>query len=98
MYRSIGMPEFYQKTKRQSLAIIDIRETHEYRFGHVPQAVNFPLSELGSAYGKLDTAKEYYIICQSGSRSTMACNFLAAKGYRVVNVMGGTSAWLGGLE
>ncbi len=98
MFSSMSMPEFYQKTKRESLNIIDVREKEEYDYGHVPTAVNLPLSELAASYQTLEKGQEYFIICQTGGRSATACQFLGNQGYQVVNVMGGTSAWMGKLE
>lgn len=98
MFSSMSMPEFYQKTKRESLKIIDVREKEEYDYGHVPTAVNLPLSELAESYPTLEKDQEYFLICQTGGRSATACQFLGNKGYKVTNVMGGTSAWMGQLE
>lgn len=36
MFKSMGMPEFYQEAKRSQLAIIDVREVFEYEMGHIP--------------------------------------------------------------
>ena len=36
-----------------------------------------------------------YVICHSGVRSKMAAKKLKKKGYDVVNVQGGMSAWTG---
>lgn len=98
MYKSIGMPEFYQEAKRTTLPIIDVREADEYARGHVPGAKSMPLSSLGDDFAKLDKNTDYFVICQSGSRSSMACQFLASQGYNVTNVMGGTGSWMGPLE
>lgn len=98
MFRSISMPEFYQIAKREPLNIIDVRESDEYAYGHVPTAVNLPLSGFLTSYTTLEKDKEYYLICQSGARSENACQFLGAQGYDVINVMGGTSAWMGELD
>ena len=43
----------------------------------------------------LNKDKEYYIVCQSGGRSTTACNKLINKGYDVVNVAGGVGTYMG---
>ena len=43
----------------------------------------------------LNKDKEYYIVCQSGGRSTTACNKLTNKGYDVVNVAGGVGSYIG---
>ena len=48
----------------------------------------------GYILGK-DKDENYYVMCLSGARSTAACQYLASKGYKVTNVMGGISAWRG---
>ena len=98
MYKSVGMPEFYQEAKRKQLPIVDVRETDEYARGHIPGAVNFPLSDLGSDFTKSDKNTDYYLVCQSGGRSAMAAEFLSDQGFNVTNVMGGTGSWMGPLE
>lgn len=98
MFRTVGMAEFYQETKIKKLSIVDVREEDEYQLGHIPDALNLPLSAISDSFQVLNQEQEYYLICQAGSRSEMACRFLASKGYQVVNVMGGTSAWMGTLE
>lgn len=98
MYKSVGMPEFYQEAKRKQLPIVDVREKDEYARGHIPGAVNFPLSDLGSDFTQLDKNTDYYLVCQSGGRSAMAAEFLSEQGFRVTNVMGGTGSWMGPLE
>lgn len=95
MYKSISNDEFYQKEKKEPLDILDVRENYEYDNGHIPEAVNLPLSELGSRFYELDKSKNYYVICHSGARSANASEFLSAQGYQVTNVMGGMSAWRG---
>lgn len=98
MYKSVGMPEFYQEAKRKQLPVVDVREKDEYARGHIPGAVNFPLSDLGSDFTKLDKNTDYYLVCQSGGRSAMAAEFLSDQGFNVTNVMGGTGSWMGPLE
>ena len=98
MFKSTGMPEFYQEVKRNKLNIIDVRETFEYEMGHIQNALNLPLSELGETFETLEKGTAYYLICQSGSRSAMAGEFLGSKGYDVTNVLGGMGAWPGEIE
>ena len=79
--------------------LIDIRETYEYKSGHVPSAKNIPMGTLLADPDKyLVKEKEYYIICQSGGRSSRACEGLASKGFKVVNVLGGTGSYIKPLE
>lgn len=98
MYRSVSMDEFGQKQRKEKIEIIDVREADEYTAGHIPGAVSMPLSGLAQDYESLEKNKEYHVICLSGGRSSMACDFLGQQGYDVVNVMGGMSAWRGEIE
>lgn len=95
MYNSIFIDEFYQKTNKESLSILDVREIDEYESGHIELSTNMPLSELVENVNHLDKQQEYYVICHSGGRSANACAFLSQEGYNVINVMGGMSAWRG---
>ena len=79
--------------------LIDIREVYEYKSGHVPTAKNIPMDAILAAPEKyLDKSKEYHIICQSGGRSSSACSGLSSKGYKVINVFGGTGSYIRPLE
>lgn len=98
MIKTITARELQEKISKKKLHLLDVREKVEYAMGHVPTAVNLPLSEFVSSYQTLDKDKVYHIICQSGSRSERAAVFLSQQGYQVVNVAGGTSAWTGVLE
>lgn len=79
--------------------LIDIREPYEYNNGHLPTAKNIPMSKILAQPDKyLNKDKEYHIICQSGGRSSIACRDLTSKGYKVVNVIGGTGSYVRPLE
>ena len=72
---------------------LDVRTPMEFRRGHIKNAKNVPLTEIGSY---TPTTKEtLYVICHSGVRSKMAAKKLKKKGYDVINVRGGMSAWTG---
>lgn len=74
--------------------IVDVREKDEYLTGHVPNAVNVPMSGLMfNADQFLSKNEHYYIICQSGGRSQMTVENLTKQGYNVTNVLGGTNAY-----
>lgn len=98
MYKTMTNDEFYQKTKRASLAILDVRESDEFAAGHIPEAKNLPLSELAEGYQELGKSTAYYVICHSGGRSARACEFLSAQGFDVTNILGGMMAWKGALS
>lgn len=58
--------------------IIDVRTKEEYQAGHVPGAINLPLSEIQNAKGNLslDKNKTLVLYCRSGYRAGKAANAL----------------------
>ena len=76
--------------------LIDIREDYEYKGGSIKSAKNIPMGELLNNPDKyLNKSKEYYIMCQSGGRSSRTCNALTSQGFKVVNVSGGMGSYVG---
>ena len=82
----------------QSSYVVDVREVDEYVDGHVPGAVNVPLSELAENFSSIAKHETVYVVCQLGGRSARACEFLSNMpefdGSHFVNVVGGTAAWI----
>lgn len=73
--------------------LIDVRMPDEFEAVRVPGAQLVPLPELPDRWGEIPDAEVLYVVCRSGARSLKACEFLAARGRRAVNVAGGTIAW-----
>lgn len=78
---------------RSGVPLIDVRERDEFAAGHVPGAVNVPLSELGDRLDELPS-EAFDVICQAGGRSARAAQALEARGYDATNVDGGTGEWI----
>ncbi|MFZ4720752.1 MAG: rhodanese-like domain-containing protein [Ilumatobacteraceae bacterium] len=76
--------------------VVDVRETDEYVSGHVPGAVHVALGTVPDHVDAFRSDGATYVICRSGARSMRACEFLAEQGLDVVNVAGGTLAWVDG--
>ena len=78
--------------------LIDVREADEYVSGHVPGAINIPLSELVGRESECGIGDTVYVICQAGGRSARACEHLSQQlnlqSVSFVNVLGGTGAWI----
>jgi rhodanese-related sulfurtransferase len=73
------------------VALVDVRELHEWTAGHAPHATHCPLSGLDA--DRLPTARVLHIVCRSGNRSARAVETLRAEGYDAHNVDGGMLAW-----
>jgi hydroxyacylglutathione hydrolase len=75
--------------------VVDVREPEEYEHGHVPGAINLPQADLASQLAELPRHRPLALICRSGARSLRAAQFLRQVGFeQVMNVQGGTEAWL----
>lgn len=81
--------------ERADLQVVDVRRFAEYANGHVPGALNIPLSKLETADLNLNITKPTAVICASGYRSSAATSLLERRGFtELYNVVGGTSAWM----
>lgn len=76
--------------------LIDVREPDEYAAVRAEGAVNIPLSEFVARTDEIDPERDIYLICKSGGRSAQAGEYLEqARGWdNVINVAGGTTAWV----
>ncbi|MGO4678494.1 rhodanese-like domain-containing protein [Microbacterium sp. 2MCAF23] len=82
-----------QLAERTETPLIDVRERNEFATGHVPGAVNLPMSELGDLLHELPDGA-FDVICQLGGRSARVVEALEARGYDATNVEGGTAEWI----
>lgn len=81
------------------ITVIDVREPAEYAFHRIKGAISIPLGELENRMNELNKEDEIYVVCRTGSRSDLACQLLAEKGFKQVkNVEPGMSGWTGQTE
>lgn len=79
-----------------NIIVLDVRESAEFAFHHIPGAVSIPLGELEERAGELDGEAPVYVVCRTGSRSDLAARMLDDKGFKnVKNVLPGMSQWNG---
>jgi rhodanese-related sulfurtransferase len=94
MYPTVTVQDLAERIGDDDLLLVDVREVHEYRNGHVPGAVNIPMSILPVRVHELPKDRDIHVICQSGGRSMQVTMWLQRQGYRPVNVHGGTGTWV----
>ena len=97
--QSINVMQLAEQQKQTDVEIIDVRMPTEFREVHAAGAKNYPLDRLDppsivrSLNGRSDAP--IYLICKSGNRSGKAMQkFLSAGIDNVVDVEGGTTAWV----
>ncbi|GAB4508636.1 MAG: rhodanese-like domain-containing protein [Sulfuricaulis sp.] len=85
-----------QLLNRDNGVVVDVCEPKEFSTGHVPNAINLPLSSLKDRLRDLDKHKNKPIImsCRSGNRSLKGAVILRKHGFPTVyNLAGGLQAW-----
>jgi NADPH-dependent 2,4-dienoyl-CoA reductase/sulfur reductase-like enzyme/rhodanese-related sulfurtransferase len=69
--------------------LVDVREPDEFAGGHIPNAINLPLSQMRERYAELPPNREIWTCCGVGQRAYFATRFLAQHGYQSRNLSGG---------
>jgi rhodanese-related sulfurtransferase len=82
----------------EDLVVLDVRTPTDFvgEQGHIAEATNIPLEELGSRLDELGgVERPVALVCRTDRRSDEAAALLARGGFRrVVVVQGGMTAWL----
>ncbi len=99
MVSTISCQEFAPLSKQGGFDLIDVRTPMEFYEVHAVGSLNAPLDRLSPGLimsSRGARAQEpLYIICRSGGRSAQACSAFVEAGFEnVVNIEGGTLAWV----
>jgi rhodanese-related sulfurtransferase len=78
---------------RTNALMLDVREPEEFAHGHIPKAINIPLSELRSRYVELPKDRDIWVCCAVGQRAYFATRFLAQHEYRSLTLSGGYTTY-----
>ena len=76
--RDISHDELQKALSEGGVTVIDVREPHEFAGGHIPGAINLPLSRFQPE--QLPASKPAVFICQAGGRSRSALRRAHAAG------------------
>ncbi|HEU4435567.1 MAG TPA: rhodanese-like domain-containing protein [Pyrinomonadaceae bacterium] len=93
----VSVDQLKEQIGNRELQIVDVRRPAEYSNGHVPRAMNAPLSALDRTIDQLALEKDKptAVICAGGYRSSAAASLLQQQGFtNLINVAGGTGAWI----
>jgi rhodanese-related sulfurtransferase len=70
------------KSGTDDLIVVDVRDESEYAEGHIPKAINIPVTSFALQSDKLDKGKTIIVYCNAGGRSYMAYRKLMKLGYK----------------
>lgn len=94
--KNLTPSELVTLVNRQSAVVVDVSEVGEFKTGHIPNAINLPLSQIDQGTGQLAKFKERPVIvtCRTPNKSIKAASALRKRGFGAVHVLGGgLAAW-----
>jgi len=92
----ISPEDVSEELKANGVVVVDVRESGEYRAGHLPGAIHLPRGFLELQVEKKlpDADADIIAYCAGGVRSLFAANTLRSMGYsRVRSMKGGFTRW-----
>ena len=84
----------HQIEKGEDMVIFDVRESKDFKKGHVPGAVSLPQEKWSTMAGlRRDSMNIVYCYAQNCHMGANAAMQFAAKGYSVMEMDGGFESW-----
>ena len=96
-FRNINIRNIMNEAINNEGIIVDVREVEEFAKGHIPMAINLPLSDIENGKIGLPKNKVILVYCENGGGSMMAARILSNMGYNVLNPVGGLANYRGAL-
>jgi rhodanese-related sulfurtransferase len=78
---------------RSESQILDVRESFEWKMGHIEGALHIPMKEIPSRLDEIQGTGPIIAVCRSGNRSAQVTRLLKDNGFEVHNLDGGLKAW-----
>lgn len=93
-HKEISAPELAALLRDGKAQVVDVREPEEFAAGHIPGAVNLPLSAFAASDLPVASDRVLILNCQGGKRSAMALDRCAVAEATVdTHLAGGFGAW-----
>lgn len=84
----------HQLEESQNISLIDVRESDDFKEGHLPGALNLPKSQWQSlGCLRRDMVNIIYCYSQTCHLGTQAAQFFAGEGFQVMEMEGGFESW-----
>jgi rhodanese-related sulfurtransferase len=88
----IAHDELVALQREKRCVIVDVREPHEFEGGHIPGAINLPLSRFDAQ--EIPKGNRIVLVCQAGGRSAKALQRAMEAGVSdISHYAPGTGGW-----
>ncbi|MFB6302481.1 MAG: rhodanese-like domain-containing protein [Haloferacaceae archaeon] len=97
MVEEISPEAVRERLDDEDAQIIDIRQPDQFEAGHIPGAINVPMSELPDHVDEIDWATDVTVVCPIGQSSVQAAKLIGsyegADADAVKSMAGGYREW-----
>ncbi len=82
------------RARGEAPVVLDVREPFELAIASIGDVLTIPMRTLPDRLGELDRGRTLVVICHTGNRSRVVCEYLRGQGFTDVhNLKGGIEAW-----
>jgi len=88
--------QLVNKVNQEEAVVVDIRESAEYKQGHIVDALNIPYNKFADNMAELEQYRDrpIVLVCKMGQHSSAIGKILAEKGFaKVSRLNGGLMEW-----
>lgn len=95
-FESISVTEAKERYENGDILLVDTRLKSEWDSGHIKCTLHIPAPDVRKKFRDLEGDKPVAFICNSGNRSLLAASLMLnlSNARNIINVIGGTTAWL----
>ncbi|MCR3922154.1 MAG: rhodanese-like domain-containing protein [Firmicutes bacterium] len=91
---TISLQKLHQWQQNEPPLILDTRAKNEWKVGHIPGTQLAPAPDIRTLHTQWDPEQPVIVLCNTSNRSMTAASLLKRQGFkRVINAVGGTTAW-----
>lgn len=94
---TLSFHELTRQVNAGDAVVIDLRDSAEFKAGHIVDAINLPFAKLSDRAGELQKYQNKTIILvdKMGQHASAAAKTLKEKGFQVARMQGGMVEWRG---
>lgn len=93
--KTLSIHETTKLINNDSAIVVDVRDTNEFKSGHIVNALNLPYAKLSDRLNELSKHKDKTIIVvdKLGQHSGASCKLLKDNGFEACRLRGGMVEW-----
>ena len=98
-FETIRTKDILKYIQKPNTLIVDLRDSKEYKKGHIPSSVNIPYEDLDQYLHSFCDYQVIVLYCERGNLSLLAARDLSNHGLQgVKSLYGGLKSYAGKLE